>query len=70
MGENVQVGNAETKSNGRIYQETPPDIVATTRSLRVGLQSCREDNERMIKAQEEQHQLNASMLQSLTNIQR
>ena len=50
MGENIQVENAETKSNGRRNQETPPDIAATMRILRVGLQSCREDNERMIKA--------------------
>ena len=70
MGENIQVENAKIESNGRRNQETPPDIAATVRSLRVELQSCREDNERMIKAQEEQNQLNASMLQSLTDIQR
>ena len=34
------------------------------------MQSYREDNERMIKAQEEQNQLNAAMLQSLIDIQR
>ena len=50
MGENIRVGNVETKSNGRRYQETPSDIVATMRSLKVEMQSCREDNERMIKA--------------------
>ena len=55
LGENIQVENAETESNGRRYQENPPDIAATMRSLRVGLQSCREDNERIIKAQEEQN---------------
>ena len=44
MGENIQVENAETKSNGRRNQETPLDIEATTMSLRVELQSCREDN--------------------------
>ena len=38
MGENIRVGNVETKFNGRRYQETPLDIVATMRSLRVGLQ--------------------------------
>ena len=70
MGENIQLENAETESNGRINQETPPDIAATMRSLRVEFESCREDNERMIKAHEEQNQLNASMLQSLTDIQR
>ena len=33
------------------------------------MQSYREDNERWVKAQEEQNQLNVAMLQSLTNIQ-
>ena len=33
------------------------------------LQSCREDNEMMLKAQEDQNQLNAAILQSLTDIQ-
>ena len=62
MGENVRVGNDETESNGRRNQETPPDIAATMRSLRVELQSCKEDNERMIKAQEDQNQINAAIL--------
>ena len=35
MGENVIVGNDETKSNGRRFQDTPPDIAATMTSLRV-----------------------------------
>ena len=48
MGENVRVGNDDIDSNGWRFQETPPDIVATMRIL--------------IKAQEEQHQLNAAML--------
>ena len=29
MGENVRVGNDDIESNGRIFQETPPDIAAT-----------------------------------------
>ena len=70
MGENVHVGNVEIESNGIRIQETPLDIAATMRSLRVELQSCREDNERIIKSQEEKNQLNATMLQSLTEIQR
>ena len=69
MGENVRVGNDETESNGRRFQDTPPDFAATMRSLRVDLQSCREDNERMLKAQEDQNQRNAAILQSLTEIQ-
>ena len=54
MGENVQVGNDDIESNGRKFQETSPNIADTMRSL--------------IKAQEEQNQMNAVMLQSLTNI--
>ena len=48
MAKNVQVGNNDIESNGRRFQETLPNIAATMRSL--------------IKAQEEQHQLNATML--------
>ena len=33
MGENVRVGNDDIESTGRIFQETPPDIVATMRIL-------------------------------------
>ena len=69
IGENIQVGNVETKSNGRRYQETSPDITTTMRSLRVELQSCREENERMLKAQEDQNQINAAILQSLKDVQ-
>ena len=50
MGKNISVGNVETESNGRIFQDTPLDFIATMRSLRVEMQSYREDNERMIKA--------------------
>ena len=56
MGENVRNRNDDIESNGRIFQETPPDVAATMRNL--------------IKTQEEQHQLNAAMLQSLTDLQR
>ena len=56
MGENVCNGNDDIESNGRRFQETPLDVAATMRSL--------------IKAQEEQHQLNAAMLQILTDLQR
>ena len=55
MWENARVGNDDIESNGRRFQETLPDSVATMRSL--------------IKSQEEQHQLNAAMLQSLTDLQ-
>ena len=68
MGENIHVGNVEIESNGRRFQDTPPDFAAIMRSLRVDLQICREDNERMLKAQEDQNQINAAILQSLKDI--
>ena len=33
MGENFHVGNDDIEFNGRIFQETPPDIAATMRIL-------------------------------------
>ena len=48
MGENVCNRNDDIESSGRRFQGTPSDVAATMRSL--------------IKAQEEQHQLNAAML--------
>ena len=54
MGENARNRNDDIESNGRRFQETPSNVAATMRSL--------------IKAQEEQHQLNAAMLQSLTDL--
>ena len=56
MGENVRNRNDDIESNGRRFQGTPSDVAATMRSL--------------IKAQEEQHQLNVAMLQSLTDLHR
>ena len=56
MGENFRNGNDDIDSNGRRFQGTPFEVAATMRSL--------------VKSQEEKHQLNASMLQSLTDLQR
>ena len=49
------IGNDDIESNGRRFQGTPSDVAATMRNL--------------IKSQEEQHQLNAAMLQSLIDLQ-
>ena len=62
MGKNIRVGNDEIESKGRRHQDTPPYITAIMRSLRVEMHNYREYNERMIKAHEEQNQLNAAML--------
>ena len=56
MGENAHNGSDDIEFNGRIFQETPPEVAATMRSL--------------IKSQEEKLQLNAAMLQSFPDLQR
>ena len=56
MGENVSNGNDDMESNGRRFQGTLSEVAATMRSL--------------VKAQEEQHQLNAAILESLTDLQK
>ena len=58
------------KYNGRRNQVIPPDIIETMRGLGVEMQSYRENNERLIIVQEEHNQLNETMLQGLTGIQR
>ena len=50
MGKNVRIGNVEIETNGRRFQDTPPDFAATMRSLGVEIQSYRANNERLIKA--------------------
>jgi hypothetical protein len=53
----------DEESDGRRDRETPPYLVATVRSLKV-------DNERLMRAQDEQEELNAVLLQSLFEIQK
>jgi hypothetical protein len=50
--------------------ETPPNLVETIRILMEKLQSYMDDNESLIKDQEKQTEINAFLLQSLSNIQR
>ena len=57
--EHIKEGNAETKSNGRRKQITPPYLVETMEI----------SNEIFIKVEEENNQINASILQSLKDIQ-
>ena len=60
MGENFRNGNDDIDSNERRFQKTPSKVAAKVAATMISL----------IKAQEEQHQLNAAMLQSLTDLQR
>lgn len=55
----IQEVSVETESNGMREKVTSPNMVEIMRSF----------NERLIKAQEEQHQINVAILQSLTDIQ-
>jgi hypothetical protein len=62
--------NRYEESDERRAVDTPPDLVETVRSLMVELQSCKADNERLIKEKEKKTKINAVLLQSLSDIQR
>jgi hypothetical protein len=47
---------------------TPPGLAETVRSLMVELQSCKANNERMMKEQEKQTKINAVLLQILSDL--
>jgi hypothetical protein len=52
MGEGSR--NRDEESDKRRAMGTPPNLAETMRSLMVELQSCKADNERMMKEQEKQ----------------
>jgi hypothetical protein len=62
--------NRDKESDERRAMETPPDMDEIVRSIRVELQNCKADNERLIKEQEKQTKINAVLLQRLSDIQR
>ena len=62
--------NRDKESDERRAIGTPPDLAETVRSLRAELQSWKADNERMMKEQENQTNINAVLLQSLSDLQR
>jgi hypothetical protein len=62
--------NRDEDSDKRRAVETPPDLAETVRSLMVKLQSCKDDNEILIKEKEKKIEINAVLLQSLSDIQR
>ena len=57
MGEGSH--NRDEEFDERRMVGTPPDLVETMRSLMVELQSCKANNERMMKEQEKQTEINA-----------
>jgi hypothetical protein len=60
MGEGSH--NRDKESDERREIGTPPDLAKTVRSLMVELQRCKADNERMMKGQEKQTEINAVLL--------
>jgi hypothetical protein len=62
--------NRHEEYDERRAVETPPDLAETIRSLRAELQSCKADNERLIKEKEKQTKINIVLLQILSDIYR
>jgi hypothetical protein len=60
--------NRDEESHERREIGTPPNLAETVRSLMVKFQSCKANNERMMKEQEKQIEINAVLLQSLSDL--
>ena len=48
-GHNTRVGNAETESNGRKEKGEQETLIETVRSLKIEVQSYKEDNDRLMR---------------------
>jgi len=53
-GLNINLGNEETWSNGHRSRAKPMELIQTMKSLRMEVQSYKNDNEIIIRTQEEQ----------------
>jgi hypothetical protein len=62
--------NRDEEYDERRVVETPPGLTEIVRILMEELQRCKDDNERLIKEQEKQTEINAVLLQILSYIQR
>ena len=62
--------NRDEEFDERRVVGTPLDLAETVRSLMVELQSCKANIEMMMKEQEKKIEINAVLLQSLSNLQR
>jgi hypothetical protein len=62
--------NREEESDERRAEETPPYLDKNVRSLIAKLQSCKTNNERLIKEHGNQTEINTILLQILLYIQR
>jgi seryl-tRNA synthetase len=66
-GQNINIGNAETLSNGHRSRGEQETLIETVRNLRIEVQSYKVENQNMMR---EQNQVNAQMMQSLNQLQR
>ena len=69
-GLNISIGNEEIEYNVHREIIELAKLVETMRSLRMEVQSYRECNERLIRAQERENELNDQLVQSLNQLQR
>jgi len=60
--------NREEEFDERRVVETPQDLAKTIRSLMVDLQIFKTNNERLMKEQEKQTEINVVLLQILSDI--
>ena len=65
-GLNINMGNEETKFNGHRESFDPIELVEAMRSMKMEVQSYREDNEKLIRTQEKKNKL----VQSLNQLQK
>jgi len=67
-GLNINIEDAKYNKHKKRMETL--ELVKTTRDLKMEVQSCRVDNERMLKAQDEQNQLNTQLLQNLNHLRK
>jgi hypothetical protein len=69
-GLHISPGNAEIESNGHISRVEYVKLVEIVKRLQREVKRHKEENERLIRDQEEKKQINIHLLQSLNNLQR
>jgi hypothetical protein len=66
-GQNIRVGNVDTKSNGHNDRGEKETLIETIRSLKTKVQSYKEDNVRLTR---KQNQINVQVIQILNQLHR
>ena len=67
---NITIRNEEIEFDGHRERFESAELVEIIRSLKMEVQSCREDNERLIRAQEKKNKLNDKLVQSLNQLRK